>query len=234
MRSAELPTINRAHKATVLANAKEMHMNTDGTTLNQQKVNALAINNICLSVGEVPDGTADSVLEHIDSELKRLREIAHTLNVPEADSINWAHISSSTSDGAATQRCVNKLVEEYRGRDRAAFGVSVSGTATAHLVQNFCGMHLGLNLRIAQNAGVRQFSHDEQEALQGTSFREYEPGDHFVHEFCKLFGKHGTPEYGHGVFDFPDFLVGRANDAETSGDTAKASQYRTALKRGSD
>ena len=41
MRSAELPTINRAHKATVLANAKEMHMNTDGTTLNQQKVNTL-------------------------------------------------------------------------------------------------------------------------------------------------------------------------------------------------
>ena len=91
-------------------------------------------------------------------------------------------------------------------------------------------MHLGVNLRKAQNAGVRQFYRDEQEALQGdTSFREYEPGDRFVHGFCKHFSKHGKPEYGHGVFDFPDFLVGRANDAETSGNTAKASQYRTAL-----
>lgn len=87
MRSAELPNINRVHKATVLANAKEMHMNTDGTTLNQRKVNALAINNICLSVGEVPDGTADSVLAHVDSELKRLRESAQMLNIPDAETI---------------------------------------------------------------------------------------------------------------------------------------------------
>lgn len=26
-----------------------------------------------------------------------------------------------------------------------------------------------------------------------------------IFEFCKLFGQHGTPEYGHGVLDFPDF-----------------------------
>ncbi len=50
MRNTELPTLNSAHKATVLAKASQMHMNTDGTTLNQQKVNAIAINDICLSV----------------------------------------------------------------------------------------------------------------------------------------------------------------------------------------
>ena len=66
-------------------------------------------------------------------------------------------------------------------------------------------MHLGVNLRKAQNAGVRQFYKEATEDTE-SSFRDYEPGDRFVHEFCKVFGKHGTPEYGHGVLDFPDFL----------------------------
>ena len=54
-----------------------MHMNTDGTTPNQQKVNAIAVNGIYLSVDEVPDNTAESVLEHIDQELDHLREITY-------------------------------------------------------------------------------------------------------------------------------------------------------------
>ena len=228
MRNAELATINRAHKATMLANAKELHINTVGTSLGQRKVNALAINNICLSVGEVPDGTADAILDHVDNELKRLRKIAHMLEVPDADSINWGHITSSTSDGAATQKRVNKLVEAYIERDKAIFGTNTSETATVHLVQNFCGMHLGINLRKAQNAGVRQFYRDEHYIVE-KEFREYEPGDCFVHEFCKLLGKHGTPEYGHGVLDFPDFLLATANAAEASGDTNKASIYKAAL-----
>jgi len=208
-----------------------MHMNTDGTTLNQQKVNAIAVNGICLSVDEVPDGTAESVLEHIDRELDHLREIAHRLKVPEADSINWTRITSSTTDGASTQKRVNKLTEEYRERDRQKFGDTSSGTAAIHLVQNFCGMHLGVNLRKAQNAGVRQFYREsEQEAdTEDTNLREYEPGDRFVYEFCKLFGEHGTTEYGHGVLDFPDYLKARAEAAEASGDTLKASLYKEAL-----
>jgi len=31
--------------------------------------------------------------------------------------------------------------------------------------------------------------------------------DVFVHEFCKLFGKSGCPEYGCGAVKFPDFLA---------------------------
>ena len=73
-------------------------------------------------------------------------------------------------------------MEAYRERDKAAFGTNTSERATAHLVQNFCGMHLGINLRKAQNAGVRKFYQDEHEAVE-KEFREYEPGDHFVHEF---------------------------------------------------
>ena len=64
---------------------------------------------------------------------------------------------------------------------------------------------------------------------EDTNLREYEPGDRFVYEFCKLFGEHGTPEYGHGVLDFPDFLKARAEAAEASGDTLKASLYKEAL-----
>lgn len=229
MRKAELPTLNSAHKATVLAHASHtMHMNTDGTTLRQQKLNSIAINNICLSVAEVPDGTADSVLEHVDRELAHLRDIAHKLRVPEANSINWAHILSSTSDGASTQKRFNKLVDEYRERDRQKFGDSPGETATVHIVQNFCGMHLGVNLRKAQNAGVRKF-YREAEA-EDDVHREYEPGDRFVHEFCKLFGKHGTPEYGHGVLDLPDFLTANAQTAESNGNMAKAQLYRKALQ----
>lgn len=62
------------------------------------------------------------------------------------------------------------------------------------LVENFCCMHLGVNLR---------------RAFFKTSTDKPSP-DVLVHEFCKLLGKHGgkhgVPEYGHGVVTFPDFL----------------------------
>ena len=54
MHSQELPTVNDIHKATV---ASKKHLNTDGTTPNQQKLNSIAVNELCLSVGEVTDGT---------------------------------------------------------------------------------------------------------------------------------------------------------------------------------
>ncbi len=38
---------------------------------------------------------------------------------------------------------------------------------------------------------------------------QYHPVDKFVHEFCKLFG---TPEYGSGANNFPDFLALMIND----------------------
>ena len=97
MHSQELPTVNDIHKATVLSNASKKHLNTDGTTLNQQKLNSSAVNDLCLSVGEVPDGTADSVVEHIDRKLNRLRQHAHKFKVNGANNINWNYIASSSS-----------------------------------------------------------------------------------------------------------------------------------------
>ena len=69
---------------------------------------------ICLSVSEVPDGTADSVVEHIDRELNQLRQLAHKLKLDGANNINWNCIASSSSNGASTQKRLNKLVEEHR------------------------------------------------------------------------------------------------------------------------
>jgi len=36
--------------------------------------------------------------------------------------------------------------------------------------------------------------------------REHHSVDTLVHEFCKLFGHCGVPEYACGVLSFPDFL----------------------------
>ena len=60
------------------------------------------------------------------------------------------------------------------------------------LVESFCCMHLGVNLR-------RAFFTDNCPS-----------SDVLVHEFCKLLGrhggKHGAPEYAHGAVALPDFL----------------------------
>lgn len=52
MRSQEMPTISRAQKASELMQAKEWHLSSDGTTLQQQKKVAFLINGI----QDVPDG----------------------------------------------------------------------------------------------------------------------------------------------------------------------------------
>ena len=61
------------------------------------------------------------------------------------------------------------------------------------LVENFCCMHLGVNLRKAFFDGVKTSTDNRS-------------SDMLVHEFCKLLGKHGAPEYAHGGVAFPDFL----------------------------
>lgn len=75
------------------------------------------------------------------------------------------------------------------------------------LLENFCCMHLGVNLRKA-------FFDSEESGTDDAS------SDVFVHEFCKLLsksgGKHGIPEYGHGATAFPDFLTLMASESKPS------------------
>lgn len=198
MRRDELATVNNAHKATMLCEVSSLHLNTDGTTKNQKKLNGIVINDVVVSVNEVSDGTAASAIEDISRELATLRETAQALGIPNAKSINWTLIASSTSDSAATQKCLNKLIEERRDQDAETFGIATA--ATVDIVQNFCSMHLGVNLRKAFLSGL-----DTSESSADQS-RKYHRVDSLVHEFCKLFGQHGTPEYTCGVQSFPDFL----------------------------
>lgn len=76
MRKDELPTINNAHKASVLSEASSFHLNTDGTTKNLKKLGGVIINDVVVSVNEVPDGTSAAAVDDISKELKELCETA--------------------------------------------------------------------------------------------------------------------------------------------------------------
>ena len=199
----ELRTISNAHKATILnecvTKSKGFVMNTDGTTKGQRKIGGLAINNTTISINELSDGSADRAIADISKELENLRNIAHVLKLPNADRINWTMIVSSTSDSASSQKRLNKLINKCKEEDEKKFGKAT--IQTVGLIESFCSMHLGVNLRKAFLSGIVDLSTD------ASNDREYHPVDTLVHEFCKVFGKYGVPEYGCGVVSFSDFLA---------------------------
>ena len=192
MRAQELKTVSQAHKASVFCEHAQtdgaFHLNTDGTTLHQKKVASVSVNKIVVSVNEVPDGTADSIIKDISGELQKLRDIARELNISNCDSINWTSVQSSSSDSAAMQKRFNKLIEEHMKADEEKFGCE-SFDAIGEIVENFCAMHLGCNLGKAFLNGVKVVT-DKDCANSG---KEYHHVDTFVHEFYKLFGQYGTP-----------------------------------------
>lgn len=106
MRKEELVTITSAHKATVLcesvAKLSGFHLNTDGTTKHQKKIGGVIVNDIVVSLNELSDGTASTAIDDISRELEKLRCTAKSLGMPNANSINWTLIASSTSDSAST------------------------------------------------------------------------------------------------------------------------------------
>ncbi len=201
MRREELATVSMAHKATAISKAEKFHLNTDGTTLQQKKLGGLAINGVVISVNELPDGTADTVIKDVSKELTKLREMARSLGLPNADAINWSSVSSSTSDSAATQKRFNRLMEQCKKADIE----QTSADDALEILENFCAMHLGINLRKAFLSATKEVSATNHESCNGNG-REYHPANVLVHECCKLIGKHGTPEYGSGVLELPDFL----------------------------
>ena len=111
MRREELKTISMAHKAYTLAETKSFSLNSDGTTKFQKKLGGVAVNGMVLCLSEVPDGSAQSMIEQVSLELEKLRDIAHALNLRDPQKINWTLFTSSTSDSASTQKEFNCLVE---------------------------------------------------------------------------------------------------------------------------
>ena len=69
MRRQELTTVSMVHKAITIteqARLGKLHLNTDGTTKSQKKLEGVAINEMVISVNEVPDGSADSMIDEED------------------------------------------------------------------------------------------------------------------------------------------------------------------------
>ena len=90
MRKCELATVSSAHKATVFSECKSGKLQTDGTTKHQKKIGGIGINGMVVSVNELPDGSAESIIEDVSKELEKLRKTAHALNL----SINWTLFTS--------------------------------------------------------------------------------------------------------------------------------------------
>ena len=95
-------------------------------------------------------------------------------------------------------------MQDKRKEDEEQFGPLNQNAV--EVVENFCYMHLGINLRKAFLKGAKDFLQSDSSYTEGASSREQHQVDTMVHEFCKLFGKHGVPEYGCGTLAFPDFL----------------------------
>ena len=105
------------------------------------------------------------------------------------------------------------MIKERRQSDEELFGPAECTTEILDLIETFCSMHLGVNLRKAFHSTTSE--QDER----------YCRVDTFVHEFCKLFSKTGGPEYACGVLSFPDFLELKVSTME--GDVA---YFRECLK----
>lgn len=118
-------------------------------------------------------------------------------------------------------------MECCRETDEQKFGPPT--LETIDLIQNFCCMHLGINLRKAFLCGMKLWL-DGHGHCTGDSHREYHPVDTLVHEFCKLFGKSGVPEYGCGSLAFPDFLAVMLRDPSLSEDTSTYFQACATVK----
>ena len=128
MRREELTTLNLAHKTSCLAKQAQtggVNLNSDGTTKSQRKLQGTAISDMVMSVNEVPNGSADTLIADLSQELEKLRETAHALGLANADKINFTLIQASSSDSASTQKRFNKLLEEKRVEDLENLGLVV-------------------------------------------------------------------------------------------------------------
>jgi len=100
--AGQLRNCGEAHKASLICEqlqaGKTLHLNTDGKTLDQRKINGIDINNTVISINKIHHDTAETVIKDSSNQLQKLREMAFQLN---ANSINWTLISSSSSNSAA-------------------------------------------------------------------------------------------------------------------------------------
>ena len=76
MRSLEMPTVSHVHQAHMLSEASEYHLNSDGTTLNQKKVQGMLVNGVVLGIKDVADGSAKTAVEELSQVLNNIKMVA--------------------------------------------------------------------------------------------------------------------------------------------------------------
>ena len=150
MHSCELPTVSKAHQASILSQTENYHVNSDGTTYNQKKVQGFLINGLTLGVADVCDGTAQAAIDSLDWQFKVIREVGKDLGLEGADTIGWRLIHSVMSDQASTQKAFNRLVKERADLEIEERGLLETTGNGQSILETFCGMHLGVNLRTAE------------------------------------------------------------------------------------
>ena len=154
IRSSEMPTLAKAHEAAALSQIHSYHVNSDGTTLNQKKVQGYLVNGVTIGVTEVADGTSLTAVDELDRLLASIREVGQELGISHVDKIGWSLIQSLMSDQASTQKTFNSLVKERAERERHEKNADpVTPTDSKEgkeVLETFCGMHLGVNMRTAE------------------------------------------------------------------------------------
>ena len=55
----------------------------------QRKLNAIAFNGVVISITEVADDKAETIIDDIDDQIKKLRRIAEKLAIPNHNMLNW-------------------------------------------------------------------------------------------------------------------------------------------------
>ena len=89
------------------------------------------MNGMVLGVHDVANGSADAALQAMRSEMEVIRTIAEELG-SSTSGLTFDKVTSSTSDGAATQGKLNKLLQKEK--------------ESGDIVENLCSTHLGTNL----------------------------------------------------------------------------------------
>ena len=133
-----------------------------------------------ISVNEISDGSSLTAINDFAREFDKLRKTARALGIPNADAINWSMIESSFSDSAATQKHFNDLLLERKESGSEKFDGINPGSADFNFVENFCSIHLGVNLRKAFLCGTSNL-----QAGDNAESRHAVHVDVFVHQFCK-------------------------------------------------
>ena len=113
-----------------------------------------------MGVNELQAGSAASPIDDISREFEKLRFAAGMLGLPNPNSINWTLIVLSTTDSAATQKRMNRLIKDCRQGDEERFGPAT--TETIDVIETFCSMHLGVNLRKAFLNGLVDTDDDSE------------------------------------------------------------------------